>query len=397
MDQGTVLIADNSSSDLLLLDCMLKTQGFSTIAASSGQEALKRIESDCPHLALLEIKLPDMSGYEVCRLIRQNSHTALLPIIMVSAAHEDRIAGIEAGADDLLFKPINGTVLMARIRSLLRIKSLHDAMKGHVGELADWNKKLEARLEQEAKLAEVGRVLGDISHEIKNLLMPVFAGTRLLQEELTDTFALMPQHGADKLLASEKRCGEIGEMLFLATNRLHEHVQEIANCVKNLSSPPALTPCHIAAIADGVAKTLRVVAEEKGISLHLEHLADLPPIQADERRMFNVFYNLINNALSEVPPGGSITLRGAKAPDSRMVCVSVSDTGPGMPPEIRDRLFKDGVVSRKPGGTGLGTKIVKDVIDAHGGQIRVESELGKGTTFFINLPIEPAARVASSN
>lgn len=257
--------------------------------------------------------------------------------------------------------------------------------------------KSEARLAQEAKQAEVGRVLGDISHEIKNLLMPVFAGTRLLQEELPDTFALMPQHGADKLLASEKRCGEIGEMLFMATNRLHEHVQEVANCVKNLSSPPALTPCHIAIIADSVAGALRVVAEEKGISLHLEHLTDLPPIQAGERRMFNVFYNLINNALSEVPPGGSITIRGAKGSDSRMISLSVNDTGPGMPPKMRDRLFVDGVVSRKAGGTVLGVKIVKDVIDAHGGRISVESELGKGTTFFINLPIEPAARIASSN
>lgn len=397
MDQATILIVDNSPDDLLLLDRMLKTHGFSTLAALSGQEALKKIESDCPHLALLDIMLPDMSGYEACRFIRQNSHTALLPVIMMSAAHEDRIAGIEAGADDLLFKPINEIVLMARIRSLLRIKSLHDAMKGHVGELADWNQKLEARLAQEAKLAEVGRVLGDISHEIKNLLTPVFVGTRLLQAELTDTFSLMPKQGVDKLVASEKRCGEIGEMLFLATNRLHEHVQEIADCVKNLSSPPALTPCHIAAIVDGVAKTLRVVAETNGISLHLEHLIDLPPIHADERRMFNVFYNLINNALSEVPPGGSITIQGAYAPGSRMVSISVHDTGPGMPSEIRTSLFRDGVVSRKAGGTGLGTKIVKDVIDAHGGQIRVESELGKGTTFFISLPIEQAVRIASSN
>ena len=397
MDQGTILIVDNSPNDLLLLDHMLKTHGFSTIAASSGQEALKRIESDCPHIALIDILLPDMNGYEVCKFIRQNSHTALLPIIMMSVVQEDRLAGIEAGADDLLFKPINEIVLMARIRSLLRIQSLHDAMKGHVGELADWNKKLEARLAQEAKLAEVGRALGDISHEIKNFLMPVFVGTRLLQEELTETFALMPRHGADKQLASEKRCGEIGEMLFLATNRLHEHVQEIADCVKNVSSPPALTPCHIAAIVDGVAKTLRVVAEEKGISLHLEHLVDLPPIHADERRMFNVFYNLINNALSEVPPGGSITIRGAYAPGSRMVSISVHDTGPGMPSDIRDHLFSNGVVSRKAGGTGLGTKIVKDVIDAHGGRISVESELGKGTAFFISLPIEPSARIASSN
>ena len=111
MDQATILIVDNSPDDLLLLDRMLKTHGFSTIAASSGQEALKRIESDRPHLALLDGMLPDMNGYAACRFIRQNSHTALLPIIMMSVMQEDRIASIEAGADDLLFKPINEIVL----------------------------------------------------------------------------------------------------------------------------------------------------------------------------------------------------------------------------------------------------------------------------------------------
>lgn len=397
IEQTPILIVDDSPDDLVLLDQMLRSHGFSTIVASSGQEALKKIESDGPHLALLDIMLPDMDGYEVCRLIRQNPQTTLLPIIMVTALREDRIAGIEAGADDFLFKPLNRDELIARVRSLLRIKSLHDAVKGHVGELAEWNKKLEIRLAQEAKLAEVGRALGDICHEIKNFLMPIVTGTGLLHEELKDIFALMPQQGADKLRASEKQCGEIEEMLLRAANRLHAHVQEIADCVKNLSSPPAFAPCSIAAVADGVVKTLRVVAEGKGVSLRLDQLTDLPAIQADERRMFNVFYNLMNNALSEVPPGGSITIRGVSEPDSRTICISVSDTGPGMPPEVRDRLFKEGVVSRKAGGTGLGTKIVKDVIDAHGGRIRVESELGHGAAFFITLPIEQAARTISSD
>lgn len=395
IDQTPILIVDDSPDDLVLLDQMLRAHGYSTIPASSGQEALKKIESHSPQLALLDIMLPEMNGYEVCKLIRQDPRTALLPVIMVTALREDRITGIEAGADDFLVKPINRDELIARVRSLLRIKSLHDAVKGHVGELAEWNKKLEIRLAQEAKLAEVGRVLGDISHEIKNLLMPIVTGTGLLHEELKDIFALMPQKGADKLRASEKQCAEIEEMLLRAANRLHEHVQEIADCVRNISSPPAFAPCSIASVADGVFKTLRVVAEGKDVSLCLDHLTDLPPIQADERRMFNVFYNLINNALSEVPPGGSITIRAAHEPDSGTVCISVKDTGPGMPPEIRDRLFREGVISRKAGGTGLGTKIVKDVIDAHGGRIRVESELGHGTTFFITLPIEQVARTAS--
>ncbi|HEY6973059.1 MAG TPA: hybrid sensor histidine kinase/response regulator [Nitrospiraceae bacterium] len=396
-NQVTILVVDDSSDDITFFTHLLRRDGYSTITATSGQEALDKIESDHPHLVLLDILLPHMNGYEVCRMIRENPRTALLPVIMVTAVTKERILGIEAGADDFLTKPVNREELLARVRSLLRIKSLHDAVEGHVGELADWNRKLEARLEQEAKLAEVARVLGDISHEVKNLLMPIVTGTDLLQDELKEIFALMPRKGADKLRASEKQCEEIGEMLLRAANRLHEHVQEIADCVKNLSAPPAFVTCRIATVVDGVVKTLGVLAEGKGISLQVENLSNLPSIQADERRMFNVFYNLINNALAEMPSGGFITLRGDHVADAKMICISVTDTGPGMPPEIRDRLFTEQAISRKVGGTGLGTKIVKDVIDAHGGRISVESELGHGSTFFVSLPIEQATRVTSSN
>jgi len=133
--------------------------------------------------------------------------------------------------------------------------------------------------------------------------------------------------------------------------------------------------------------TLRQYAGQKGVTLATEGLEALPTIQADERRLFNAFYNLINNAIPEVPAGGSITVRGQRDPQGRTLHLVVADTGRGMPPEVRDSLFTNQVVSRKSGGTGLGTKIVKDVIDAHGGTIRVESEQGKGTIFHIGLPM----------
>ncbi len=118
-----------------------------------------------------------------------------------------------------------------------------------------------------------------------------------------------------------------------------------------------------------------------------EGLEALPAIQADERRLFNAFYNLINNAIPEIPKGGSVTVRGRCDAQGKTLHLSVEDTGRGMPPEVRDSLFTKDVVSRRAGGTGLGTKIVRDVIDAHGGTIRVESEEGKGTTIHIGLPV----------
>src|SRR5206468_12792813 len=118
----------------------------------------------------------------------------------------------------------------------------------------------------------------------------------------------------------------------------------------------------------------------------------LPAIEADEQRLFNAFYNLVNNAIPEVSSGGSVTIVGKVPQTADVLDISVTDTGRGMPPEIRDSLFSAHALSRKPGGTGLGTKIVKDVVNAHGGQITVESKEGAGTTFFIRLPLNPPAR-----
>jgi K+-sensing histidine kinase KdpD len=123
----------------------------------------------------------------------------------------------------------------------------------------------------------------------------------------------------------------------------------------------------------------------------------MPVVMGDEQRLYNAFYNLINNAIPEVPEGGSITVRGQVDPMSKSIIVSVSDTGRGMPPEVRESLFTAHAISRKPGGTGLGTKIVKDVVDAHGGTIMVESENGKGATFHLRLPIHPPSAKAQKS
>jgi len=158
--------------------------------------------------------------------------------------------------------------------------------------------------------------------------------------------------------------------------------------VKGLSTAPKFAPCLTAEVMASVFQTLRLSAEQQGVALGTEGLEALPAIRADEGRLFTAFYNLVNNAIPEVPAGGSITVRGRVEPDGKAVVVSVSDTGRGMPTEIRESLFTYRAVSRKAGGTGLGTKIVKDVVDAHGGRIAVESEVGKGTTFHLTLPIE---------
>ena len=148
-------------------------------------------------------------------------------------------------------------------------------------------------------------------------------------------------------------------------------------------------PCQLSSVVKAVFETLSWLADQQGVSLKSEGLGALPEIEGDERRLFNAFYNLINNAIHEMPSGGCVTVSGAEDRRKAGILVSVADTGRGMPPEIRDSLFTPRITSRKAGGTGLGTKIIKDVVDAHDGRITVESEVGVGTTFQIYLPLHP--------
>jgi signal transduction histidine kinase len=247
----------------------------------------------------------------------------------------------------------------------------------------------QARLFEEAKKAEVVGLLGDIGHDLKNLLQPVVSGAWLLKGELDEVFGNLPTLDPGKAQASRELCDEAIGLIRRTSERIHDRVKEIADCVKGLSAPPQFNPCQVTDVVEDVLQTLRMLAAEKNISLHSEDLDTLPTILADERRLYNAFYNLVNNAIPEVPKGGSITVSGRADQAAGVIHISVADTGRGVPPEVRERVFTCRAVSTKATGTGLGTKIVKDVVDAHRGQITVKSEPGVGTTFHIRLPLDP--------
>jgi signal transduction histidine kinase len=246
-----------------------------------------------------------------------------------------------------------------------------------------------ARLYQEAKLAEVVRLLGDISHDIKNLLMPVVVGAGLMQGELKDLLGDALTRGDKQAKESFERCNEVVEMVGNSSRRIQDRVKQIADCVKGLSTPPEFAPCQLGKVVNEVTDTLKWWSDQKGVSIHTSGLGRIPDLVADERRLFNALYNLVNNAIHEVPPGGTVTVSATEEPIGAGLHVTVEDTGKGMPPEIRDTLFTAAAKSSRRDGTGLGTKIVKDVVEAHHGKITVESELGVGTAFHIHLPLRP--------
>lgn len=253
----------------------------------------------------------------------------------------------------------------------------------------------QAKQFEDAKKAEVVTLLGDIGHDLKNLLTPVQAGMDLLRNVTKELFGAMNSAELTHHKTNKEICDESVEIAQNGIRRLHDRVKEMADCVKGLSSSPNFAPCRLASVIDDVFHTLRVLAKEHDIALRTDGLESLPVIQADERRLYNAFYNLVNNAIPETPRGGSITVRGHVDCDTGGIALAVADTGRGMPPEIRERLFSARAVSTKKGGTGLGTKIVKDVVDAHKGTIWVDSEPNMGTTFHLRLPLDPTTPLPS--
>jgi DNA-binding response OmpR family regulator len=169
-----ILVVDDTARNVKLLADLLAVKGYQVVTALSGREALAQIDAERPDLILLDVVMPEMSGYEVCQKIRENAATAMLPVIMVTALDptEERVKGIEAGADDFLTKPINQPELLARVRSLLRIKDLHDRVESQAAELSEWNKKLGLRVqEQVGQLERLGRLKQFFSPQLAELIV----------------------------------------------------------------------------------------------------------------------------------------------------------------------------------------------------------------------------------
>lgn len=354
-----ILHIDDDESNRYAVRNILERTGFEVIEADTGKKGLELAETQ-PDLIILDIRLPDINGYEVCRVIKSRPHLGSIPILQTSAtfvSSEDKVEGLESGADGYLSQPLDNAVLVATVRSLLRIRTAEKA--------AQRSKHIQED------------VLAVVSHDLRNPLSVVMLQANLLAKEFErDEKAaanFMPK--LLKITQSCQRMNKLIEDLLLVTN-LEEgklHVNKTAVSVNELLNDVIASFEDIAA-----QKQVRLVLN---FDYKKEHV-----IQADRDRIFQVFGNLISNALRFTPPEGKIEVGMEENPTSYLF--HVKDTGAGIPASNLTHIFDrywQGHKDRNT-GVGLGLSIVKGIIDTHDGSVWVESEIGQGASFYFLLP-----------
>ena len=375
----TLLIVDDEERNIRLLKGLLAPQNFNLREAINGEEALRRIAEEPPDMVLLDVMMPKINGFEVCRRLKQDEKTKTIPVILVTALSEKqhRVQALEAGADDFISKPVDQTELTVRVKSLLRIKSYQDEISDKLREIAAKNERL----------LELEKVRDGLSHMIvHDLRNPLTAISTYLQLSALDAENLSEpqQESVDRCLFF---CQELERMIqnLLDISKMEEGKMQLNREAIDLPE-----------MVGKVLERFKPTVEEREIALSFSGNGDIPKISLDRSILKRVITNLVDNAIRYTPKGGAIAVSLDSASWEEVLCLSVKDSGSGLPAEYHSKIFDkfEQVTLKKDadraGSSGLGLTFCKLAVEAHGGKIWVESEgLGKGCTFLIQLPKNP--------
>jgi signal transduction histidine kinase len=358
-----VLVVDDDMLNRQLLRDMLEHQGYEVAEAQDGEAGLACIPSTQPNLILLDVMMPGMDGFEVCRRLKRDANTAPIPVIMITSLSDrtSRLQGIESGASDFLTRPIDRVDVSLRVRNALEVKRLYDQAQESLTRLKD---------------AETLRdnLVHLIVHDLRTPLQAIVMGLDLIETEVAGFSAT-----ADGDLRSSRA----------AAYRMNEMIAAIldVNRLEAGQMPVRRAACDMKAI---IASVLLMLGPALGKIRLTTRVPDHPvPLICDPDLVERVIGNLVSNAVRFMPKGGDLTLAAVVAVGS--VKVSVIDTGPGIATEYHQEIFeKFGQVEmraeRRSSSTGLGLAFCRLAVEAHGGRIGVESEPGRGSTFWFALP-----------
>ena len=376
--QGCVLVVDDIPANVRLLAGILKVAGFGVVTAQSGEEALIQAQEVSPDVVLLDLVMPRMDGFEVCRRLKAGAQDGLLPVVMVTALQDkaSRIQALEAGADDFLTKPVDEVEVVARLKTLVRIKRQHDNLQ---------------RAYRELRRAEETRdsMMAMLVHDLRTPLTTLQVSLELL--------------GTGQLGELNEAQQDIVEISQRGSRELLSHVNQLLDVHKMESGQFQLKRAAVDMrdVVQDVLTQIEPLAKNKQVEVVCHLASDLPAALLDQDLISRVLVNLLGNAIRFSPRD---TVKVTVGLDSHLrpetngrpaLLVCVQDNGPGIPPQAHQAIFEkfgqvDPQHADRRHSTGIGLAFCKLAVEAHGGRIWVESAVGQGSTFRFTLPVGEA-------
>lgn len=362
-----ILVVDDSPDNLFLVQTILEEEGYEITLAQDGQVALAQIDISPPDLILLDVMMPEMDGFEVTRRIRNNPNLPFMPILLITAFEGPSVVkGLDTGAADFIRKPVEVDELLARVRSLLRLKHAIDEREQIARQREDF-----------------------VSWMTHDLRTPIVAAERML---------MLLQQGAlgelsDGMQEAITTMARSNRNLLAMVNTLLEVYRYEAGR-KNL----IFSPVDLQEILKEVTQELSTLADEKKLTLSYKAEENInSKVVGDRMELHRVFTNLIGNSI-KFTDQGSVEVRlsnsyNPREPNPSWVIVEIQDTGSGISPEDQKMLFerfRQG--SHKRSGSGLGLHLSKRIIETHQGKIELKSELDQGSLFIVRLPAHQAVK-----
>jgi signal transduction histidine kinase len=407
-DAPCVLVADDTP-EMRGLIAEILADHYRLVTVSDGAEAWEAARREPPDLIISDVMMPHVDGYELCRRIKGDPATAVIPFVMLTAKADltMKIEGLNRGADDYLVKPFSPEELRARVASLLRLRRLHSELGKRNDELRTTLTDLrnaQAQLVQSEKMSSLGQLVAGLAHEINNSINAVYNGIQPLHakaRKLADSVdaALKASAGAisasdrDEILAGFRKISMLADVIENGATR----TARIVGDLKTFSHPGSerFEPFDLNQSLDMCLNLLSNHIRHR-IVVHTD-FAELGMVYGPGGQLNQVFMNILSNAQQAIEGQGEIWIRTRR--DAGQIFVGIRDSGCGMSDETRKRIFDPFFTTKAPGvGTGLGLSLSYGIIARLGGEIECHSQLGAGSEFIVSFPdvAEPPASDAKS-
>ena len=368
----SILVVDDTPANLQMLADMLKRRGYRARPVPSGRLALQAAKADPPDLILLDINMPVMDGYEVCGELKKDPNLAAIPVIFISAYGEtvDKIRAFSAGGLDYITKPFHVEEVEARVAVHLQLRRQQ--------------RELESMLARQRELEGMrDSMVHMIVHDLRAPLTAVFNYLDLVREQETGFISPESVQNLDLAMKASRWMVQMVNVLLdaskIESGQMHLRISE----------------CDVGDTLSDAIDAIRSLADERNVLYHPMHVR----AAIDRDAIARVIQNLVSNAVKLTPPGGDVHV-SLQSKDENLR-VEVTDHGPGIAAEHHPKIFEkfgqlDTSVRQSIPSSGLGLYFCKLAVEAHGGHIGVDSEVGKGSTFWFELPLRGPAAAAGS-